>query len=61
MKCDFESYCEQLPVLGFSSGKYDVNLIKSELALHLGLHKSKGRKFIFKKEQQLHMPLQFCS
>ena len=49
MKQVFESYCEQLPVLGFNSGKYDVNLIKSELALHLGLHKSTAHKFIIKK------------
>ena len=49
MKQVFESYCEQLPVLGFNSGKYDVNLIKSELALHLGLHNSTAHKFIIKK------------
>lgn len=49
MKSEFEIYCTQLPVIGFNSGKYDINLIKSELVIQLGLHKSKGRKSILKK------------
>ena len=49
MKSEFEIYCTQLPVIGFNSGKYDINLIKSELVIQLGLHKSTGRKFILKR------------
>jgi hypothetical protein len=30
-------HCDQLPVLGFNSAKYDMNLIKSKLAAKLGM------------------------
>ena len=33
----FQHYCHQLPVLGFNSAKYDLNLVKSKLAYHLNL------------------------
>ena len=31
-------YIRQIPVLGFNSAKYDLNLIKTKVAKHLGLH-----------------------
>ena len=32
-----EEYCARLPVLGFNSAKYDLNVIKAKLAKHLNL------------------------
>ena len=32
LKEKFERYCSSVPVLGFNSSKYDLNLIKSKLA-----------------------------
>ena len=37
MLCKFEGYCQQLPVLGFNSARYDLNLIKKKLAKYLKL------------------------
>ena len=34
LRRDFEAFCEQIPVLGFNSAKYDLNLIKERLAKH---------------------------
>lgn len=34
----FNAYVSQVPVLGFNSAKYNLNLIKTKLAKHLGLH-----------------------
>ena len=34
----FQNYCHQLPVLGFNSANYDLNLIKEKLAKHLNMH-----------------------
>lgn len=39
---DFECYCRELPVLGFNSAKYDLNLIKSKIAKHLQLHQKQA-------------------
>jgi hypothetical protein len=44
----FQGYMTQLPVLGFNSAKYDLNLIKQRLAKHLNLHDSTGT-FVVKK------------
>ena len=33
----FKSYCRCVPVLGFNSAKYDLNLVKSKLCSHLDL------------------------
>ena len=35
MRNAFMRYCRQLPVIGFNSGKYDLNLIKGKIAYHL--------------------------
>jgi G:T-mismatch repair DNA endonuclease (very short patch repair protein) len=43
----FEKYCFELPVLGFNSGRYDINLIKSKILQTLQLHKEEN--FIVKK------------
>lgn len=42
LKMKFEKYCKQLPVLGFNSAKYDLNLIKSKLAQVFELHEETG-------------------
>ena len=42
-------YCSQLPVLGFNSAKYDLNLIKAKLAKHLKLHQKDN--FTIKRAQ----------
>ena len=34
-----EAYCQQMICLGFNSSKYDMNLIKSHLAMHLNMDK----------------------
>ncbi len=36
------SYMTQIPVLGFNSSKYDLNLIKKKLAFHLHMHEAEG-------------------
>lgn len=38
----FNFYCQQVPVLGFNSARYDLNLIKKSIAKHLCLHESQG-------------------
>ena len=37
LKGKFEGYCQQLPVLGFNSSRYDLNLLKSFIVHHLQL------------------------
>ncbi|KAJ8300475.1 hypothetical protein KUTeg_021994 [Tegillarca granosa] len=44
---EFEKYQTQVPVLGFNSAKYDVNLIRNVLAEHLCLHQDEN--FVVKK------------
>ena len=34
----FDIYCSQLPVLGFNSAKYDLNLVKRYICRHLCMH-----------------------
>ena len=41
-------YCCQLPVLGFNSARYDLNLIKTKIAIHLKMHLSK-ESFVVKR------------
>ena len=36
----FQNYCHQLPVLGFNSANYDLNLIKEKLAKHMNMHET---------------------
>ncbi|KAJ8306861.1 hypothetical protein KUTeg_014945 [Tegillarca granosa] len=44
----FQSYISQVPVLGFNSAKYDLNLIKKSIAKKLNLH-DEGHAFVVKK------------
>ena len=46
----FEDYCQQLPILGYNSSNYDLNLLKGTLAHHLGLYEDKS--FVIKKQNQ---------
>ena len=46
----FEKYMSQVPVLGFNSAKYDLNLVKRCLAKHLSMHDPKNKDaFVVKK------------
>ena len=44
----FETYCKQLPVIGFNSSRYDLNLIKQQIAKVLKLSEGKDN-FVIKK------------
>ena len=44
----FKIYCSQIPVLGFNSSKYDINLIKKHITKALELHDCDA-KFVVKK------------
>ena len=46
---NFNKYLSVVPVLGFNSAKYDLNLIKSQLAKHLKLHLKKENPYIVMK------------
>ena len=35
----FDRYCRQVPVLGYNSARYDLNLVKERLACHLDMEK----------------------
>ena len=41
LKDDLDSYCRQIPCISFNGSKYDLNLIKKYLAVHLKMHASK--------------------
>ena len=46
----FEGYMSQVPVIGFNSAKYDLNLIKRTVAKHLHIHDTKQTGiFVVKK------------
>ena len=50
--CKFEHYIGQIPVLGFCSSRYDVNLVKELLLLQLNLHQNEEgqvQNFVIKK------------
>ena len=48
--CKFENYMSQIPVLGFCSSRYDINLVKQKLLLHLDLHQSEEScNYVIKK------------
>ena len=45
----FDNYCSCVPVLGFNSSKYDLNLVKSKLCRHLELTDQDKRSFTVKR------------
>ena len=45
----FQKYCECVPVLGFNSSKYDLNLVKAKLCKHLRLAEAESQPFTVKK------------
>jgi len=51
LKKRLEKYCSEIPVLGFNSGRYDINLIKSKIleCLHMDYSKS---YFVVKKNNR---------
>ena len=60
LEADLEKKLEkckrEVPVLGFNSAKYDINLIKMELAKTLKLHKTK--LFCGQEKQSIHVRCQ---
>ena len=46
----FEIYLSQIPVIGFNSGKYDINLIKEEIMLHVASNYPEKDIHTIKKE-----------
>ncbi|MEW8545912.1 MAG: hypothetical protein AB2693_20510 [Candidatus Thiodiazotropha sp.] len=46
---EFEIYCKRIICIGYNSGKYDINLVRSKLPKYLGLHLKGGHKFVIKK------------
>ncbi|EDO45322.1 predicted protein, partial [Nematostella vectensis] len=44
----YKKWCEQVPVLGFNSGKYDINMVKEYFVKHMT--KQAGEIFAAKKE-----------
>ena len=49
LRASFSSYCRWVPVLGFNSSKYDLNLVKSKLARHLNLMVPNTHSFTVKR------------
>ena len=49
LKKEFEEYCDEVPVLGFNSSRYDINLIKAKFLKTIGVADAENRKFIIKK------------
>ena len=46
----FQIYMRQIPVLGFNASRFDINLVKEKLLLHLKVHENKPEwGFIVKK------------
>ena len=46
----FETYLSQIPVVGFNSGKYDINLIKEEIMLYIARNYPEKDIHTIKKE-----------
>ncbi|XP_033729182.1 uncharacterized protein LOC117318295 isoform X1 [Pecten maximus] len=51
LRDDLNRYIDQIPVIGFNSAKYDINLIKTKLVKHLNLMEDKA-SFVVKKCNQ---------
>ena len=51
LKDKLDAYCRQLPCISFNGSKYDLNLIKKYLAVHLKMHDSKNM-FTVKRNNQ---------
>ena len=49
LQARFDSYLSCVPVLGFNSSKYDLNLVKSKLCKHLELANRDSHSFTVKK------------
>ena len=47
LKCKYEQWMTQIPVIGFNSGKYDINMVKPHLVKVL--MKMDTIKFVVKK------------
>jgi G:T-mismatch repair DNA endonuclease (very short patch repair protein) len=47
LKLKFEKYVTEIPVLGFNSGRYDINLVKGKILEQMELHLAENKKSIF--------------
>ena len=46
---EFDKYLSQVPVIGFNSGKYDLNLVKRQIMLYITGHYQEDEIFTIKK------------
>ena len=46
---EFDKYLSQVPVIGFNSGKYDLNLVKRQIMLYITDHYQENEIFTIKK------------
>ena len=46
---EFDKYLSQVPVIGFNSGKYDLNLVKRQIMLYITSHYQENEIFTIKK------------
>jgi hypothetical protein len=49
LRTQLENYCYEVPVLGYNSGRYDINLIKGKILKHLQMHKHDRKVFVIKR------------
>ena len=49
LKHEFNNYLKQIPVIGFNSGKYDLNLIKNQIMAYITCRYEQNEIFTFKK------------
>ena len=50
LKDEFNRYINQLPVIGFNSGKYDINLIKHQIMSYISMQYNESDIFTIKRE-----------
>ena len=50
VKKEFLTYISQLPIIGFNSGRYDLNLIKTDILKYISLNYTENEIFTIKKE-----------
>ena len=46
---EFDKYLSQIPVIGFNSSKYDLNLVKKQIMLYITAHYQENEIFTIKK------------
>ena len=49
LECNLQKYISEFPVIGFNSGKYDLNLVKKKIMKHLNMYEKQSTKFVVKR------------